>query len=394
MNDLFLRKGAERRLRGGHLWIYSNEIDSKRSPLGDFSAGDVVTVRTASDAPLGSAYMEPQSLICARLYAPGEQCAPDHAFFQRRLTAALALREAVFDKPFYRLVYGDSDGIPGVVIDRFGDYVVVQLNNAGIEHYREPLLDALCALLRPAGVLLRGDSRSRREQGLEVEPQVAFGEVPAQVALEENGVNFLAPVREGQKTGWFYDHRLSRARLHHWVGGKSVLDVYSYIGGWGVQAAAFGAADVCCVDSSSAALQGVEENAALNGLQDRVSTMRGSAADVLGELRQQSRSFDVVILDPPAFIQRRRDLKKGIAAYRRINQLGLRLLRPGGLLVSASCSMHLSRPDLMGAIQGAAVRADSALQIVEQGGQGPDHPIHPAIGETEYLKTFFARRSQ
>lgn len=392
MIDLFLRQGADHRLRGGHLWVYSNEIDSKRSPLGDFSAGDLVAVKNANGKLLGCAYMDPNSLICARLYAPGEHRAMDADLFAARLETAHSLRQAAFDKPFYRLVYGDSDALPGLVVDRFGDYLIVQLNNAGLERYREPLLSVLVAVLQPRGILLRADSRSRREQGLPTGSEVVYGEVPEQVPLEENGVQFLAPVYEGQKTGWFYDHRMSRARLAAWVDGKSVLDVYSYIGGWGIQAAALGASEVCCLDSSARALEGVKANAGLNGLQDRVSTLRGSAPETMASLMSEGRRFEVVILDPPAFIQRRKDLKKGIAAYRRINELGLQLLEPGGLLVSASCSMHLSRADLIGAMQQAAVRSGCQLRIVEQGAQGPDHPVHPAIPETEYLKAVFARK--
>jgi 23S rRNA (cytosine1962-C5)-methyltransferase len=390
--ELYLRKGADRRLRGGHLWVYSNEIDTVRSPIAGFAVGDLVTVRDAAGALLGSAYMEPQSLICARLFAPGEQRPLDQALFEARLATALAGRAGVFDRPFYRLVYGDSDSLPGIVVDRFGDYLVVQFNNAGIERYRDSLLAALITQLQPQGILLRGDSRSRREQGLESGAEVVYGNVPERVPLEENDVQFLAPVHEGQKTGWFYDHRMSRARLAPWVKGKTVLDVYSYIGGWGIQAAAFGAIDVCCLDSSAQALEGVTVNAELNGLQDRVTTLRGSAPETMTTLRSEGRQFDVVILDPPAFIQRKKDLKKGFAAYRRINELGLHLLRPGGLLVSASCSMHLSRADLISAMQQAAVRAACQLRVVEQGAQGPDHPIHPAIPETEYLKAAFARK--
>jgi 23S rRNA (cytosine1962-C5)-methyltransferase len=388
--DLFLRKGADHRLRGGHLWVYSNEVDSERSPLGGFSAGDLVAVRNANDRLLGSAYMEPNSLICARVYAPGEQRALDAQLFTVRLQAALAIRQAAFDQPFYRLVYGDSDTLPGIVIDRFGDILVLQLNNDGLERYRELLLAALIALLQPRGILVRADSRSRREQGLATESEVIYGEVPQQVPLQENGVHFLAPVYTGQKTGWFYDHRMSRARLASWVKDKSVLDVYSYIGGWGIQAAAFGASAVCCVDSSAQALEGVEANARLNGVESRVTTRRGSAPELMAAMHADGSRFGVVILDPPAFIQRKKDLKKGIAAYRRINELGLQLLHPGGLLVSASCSMHLTRAELMATMQQAAVRTACQIRVVEQGAQGPDHPIHPAIPETEYLKAVFA----
>ncbi len=390
--DLYLRRGADRRLRGGHLWVYSNEIDSERSPLGAFAVGDLVTVWDAGGGLLGSAYMQPHALICARLYAPGERRVIDRDLLQTRLATALAGRRAVFDQPFYRLVYGDSDTLPGVVIDRFGEYLVVQLNNEGIERYREALFAALVAEVQPAGILLRSDSRSRREQDLPGGLELVYGAVPEQVPLEENGVRFLAPVHQGQKTGWFYDHRMSRARLAAWVAGKSVLDVYSYIGGWGIQAAAFGAAQICCLDSSARALAGVMTNAELNGLQDRVTTIQGSAPETMAALRAEDRRFDVVILDPPAFIQRKKDLKKGIAAYRRINELALQLLPVDGLLVSASCSMHLSRADLILAMQQAAVRAGCQLRVVEQGAQGPDHPIHPAIPETEYLKAVFARK--
>ncbi|MFT6051657.1 MAG: 23S rRNA (cytosine1962-C5)-methyltransferase [Halioglobus sp.] len=391
LSDLYLRKGADRRVRGGHLWVYSNEVDTGKTPLNRFTSGDMVCVRGSDGAVLGSAYMEPQSLICGRIYALGEARELDLSLLRFLIDRALEGREAAFDKPFYRLVYGDSDYVPGLIVDRFGDYLVVQLNNAGIECFEAVIFEALVELLSPAGILLRADSRGRRELGLDDRIEVVHGEVPQQVVLEENGVQFLAPVWDGQKTGWFFDHRMARARLVDHVVGKAVLDVYSYIGGWGVQAAAFGAASVCCVDSSETALAGVLRNAELNDLAGVVSSRQGSAVETLKALHVENERYDVVILDPPAFIQRRKDIKKGIAAYRKINELGLRLLRPGGILVSASCSMHLSRADLMQAMQGAANRAGVQLQIIEQGGQGPDHPIHPAIPETEYLKAVYAR---
>ncbi len=390
--ELFLRQGADRRLRGGHLWVYSNEVDSERTPLGHFSAGDAVLVRNARGDLLGSAYMDPQSLICARLYAPGEERALDTGFCIGRIATALAGREAAFPGSCYRLVYGDSDGLPGVVVDRFANHLVLQLNNAGAEHYRQPLVDALVDLLQPAGILLRGDSRERRDSGLASGAEIAWGEVPEQVELVENGVRFLAPLHHGQKTGWFYDHRMGRDRLANWVDGKSVLDVYSYIGGWGVQAAARGAASVLAVDSSALALEGVMANAELNGVAGRVSVRQGSATETLQAMREEGLDFDVVVVDPPAFIQRRKDQKKGQAAYRKLFELGLRLTRPGGLLVAASCSMHLARSDMLALLAQAAVRADCRIQVVEQSGQGPDHPVHPAIPETEYLKSLFARR--
>jgi len=391
LSDLFLRKGADRRLRAGHLWVYSNEVDTGRSPLAGAEAGTEVRVRASNGDILGSAYLDPRELICARIYAPGKEQSLDSSLCSARIQSALALREAAFSDDCYRMIYGDSDLLPGVVVDRYGPYLVLQLNNAGIESFEAPLVEALSSVVAPQGILLRADSRNRREKGLQDRLEVVFGEVPDEVPLIENGVRFLAPVHGGQKTGWFYDHRMSRARLGAYVEGKRVLDVFSYIGGWGVQAAAFGASAVCCVDSSAQALAGVIRNAELNSLADRITTLQGNAADVMQELARGGQRFDVVILDPPAYIQRRKDLKKGAAAYRKINELGLRLLEPGGLLVSGSCSMHLSRADLNVALQGAASRAKTQLRIIEQGAQGADHPIHPAIPETEYLKAVFSR---
>jgi 23S rRNA (cytosine1962-C5)-methyltransferase len=388
--ELWLRKGAERRLRGGHCWIYSNEIDSGRSPLAGFSAGDLVSVLSSSGECLGSAFMEPQSLICARLFSRRGEAALDATFFRQKIESALALRQRYFDQPFYRLIYGDSDGLSAVVIDRFGDYLVVQLNTAGIELYQEALLQALVDCLKPAGILLRLDSRARRDQGLHEQVEVVHGVVPDTVPLLENGVKFEAPLKSGQKTGWFYDHRSNRARLQTLCRDRSVLDVYSYIGGWGIQAAAAGASNVCCVDSSEPALARVAHNAALNGVQDRVSTLAGRADQVMRELADGGERYDIVILDPPAFIPRRRDLGKGRKAYRRINELALGLLKPAGLLVSASCSMHMSEADLLEMMAAAGQRSGHRLQVTELGGQGPDHPIHPAIAETRYLKAAFA----
>ncbi|MEM1114098.1 MAG: class I SAM-dependent rRNA methyltransferase [Pseudomonadota bacterium] len=393
--ELVLRKGAERRLRSGHLWVYSNEVDTARNPLAQFEPGEVVEVKSARGDLLGSAYLEPQSLICARLFAPGRAVDFDAQTVADAVCTALGTRALAFDQPYYRLIYGDSDLLPGVVVDRFGDYLVLQLNNAGVEPYEAVLVDALREQLAPRGILLRADSRARRERELPERVEVVFGQVPDQVELIENGVALLAPLASGQKTGWFYDHRMSRARLPAYARDARVLDVYSYVGGWGIQAMAAGARHLVCVDSSEAALAGVMANAAHNGLEARVSTRQGRADEVLAALQDEKRDeelFDLTIIDPPAFIQRRKDLKKGIAAYRRIFEAGLRLTRPGGVVVGASCSMHLSRGDLMFALQGAALRAGCRLQVLEQGAQGPDHPIHPAIPETEYLKAVFLRR--
>jgi 23S rRNA (cytosine1962-C5)-methyltransferase len=387
---LRLRKDEDRRLRAGHLWVFSNEVDVTHTPLTAFEPGEVVEVQDARGAPLGVGYVNPRSLIAARLVSRDRDDRLDAALLQRRLTRALALRERLFDRPFYRLVYGESDGLPGLVVDRFGDVLVAQITTAGMERVKDEIVAVLRDALQPAGILLRNDSSGRALEGLESYVAVAHGEVPEVVQLEENGVRFEAPMA-GQKTGWFYDHRMNRARLAAYVGGRRVLDVFSYVGGWGVQAAVAGAAEVVCVDASAEALEHAGRNAALNGVESAVSTRRGDAFDVLRILAAEGERFDVVVLDPPAFIKRKKDQKAGEEAYRRVNQLSMDVLRQDGILVAASCSYHLPREALQDAMLRAARRQGRSLQILEQGHQGPDHPVHPAIPETAYLKAFIGR---
>lgn len=389
--SLKLKPQEDRRLREGHLWIYSNEVDVAATPLKDFAAGDQVRVEDSKGKVLGIATLNPNALICGRLLSRDEKYPLNKSLLVHRLQVALALREMLYDEPFYRLVYGDSDFLPGLVIDRFGDVCVVQIASAGMERVKADIVEALEKVLSPRGILFKNDGKMREVEGLPSYVEVAAGEVPDEVPLRENGVQFLAPVRAGQKTGWFYDHRESREALRRLVKGKRVLDVFSYVGGWGVQAAAFGAAEVVCVDASAFALEMVTKNATLNGVQDKVKTLQGDAFEILSSLRQSGERFDVVVLDPPAFITRRKDHKNGIAAYRRANELAMRLLNKEGLLVSGSCSLHLSRPELVEVIRASARHIDRAAQIIHHGHQGGDHPIHPSIPETEYLKAVFAR---
>ncbi|KZY88528.1 SAM-dependent methyltransferase, partial [Oleiphilus sp. HI0072] len=279
----------------------------------------------------------------------------------------------------------------GLVIDRFKDVFVVQISSAGMESLKDEIVSALEKVCRPKTILFKNNGKMRSAENLESYVSLAMGEELEDAELEENGVRFLAPVMKGQKTGWFYDHRMNRARLKDYVKGKRVLDLYSYVGGWGVQAAAFGAESVTCVDSSSMALDYVEKNAALNDLSDKVSCIEGDVFDVCKQLKLEGEKFDVVIADPPAFIPKRKDQKAGEIAYQRLNQLAMRLLEKDGLLVSASCSMHLSREALMKAIAVSGQTLEKRLQVIEQGGQGADHPILPVIPETEYLKSIFVR---
>ncbi|MNQ40094.1 Ribosomal RNA large subunit methyltransferase I [compost metagenome] len=389
--SLRLKANADRRLRAGHLWVYSNEIDVAATPLHGFAAGDQAILEAAGGKALGVVALSPNNLICARLLSRDVKHVLDKSLLVHRINVALSLRERLFDQPCYRLVFGDSDLLPGLVVDRFFDILVVQLASATMERHKDEVLAALIQVCKPSGILLKNDSAARDAEGLQRYVETAFGVVPEWVALEENGVRFEAPVIEGQKTGWFFDHRMNRARLAPYVKGKRVLDLFSYIGGWGVQAAAFGATEVMCVDASAFALDGVERNAALNGLSEQVACIEGDVFAALRELKSAEERFDVVIADPPAFIKRKKDLKNGEAAYRRLNEAAMRLLNKDGILVSASCSMHLPEDDLQNILLTSARHLDRNIQLLERGAQGPDHPVHPAIAETRYIKSLTCR---
>jgi 23S rRNA (cytosine1962-C5)-methyltransferase len=390
LKNLRLNRHEDRRLQDGHLWIYSNEVNTKETPLKQFQPGEQVRVETHSGKFLGTAYVNPHSLICARVFSR-ELRVLDHALLVHRLEQALSLRTRLFDEPFYRLVYGESDLLPGLVVDRYGAHLSVQLNSAGMEVLKPEIIDALKTLLKPESILLRNDSSMRQLEGLPSEIVTAYGTSPKVVELLENGVRMLAPLHDGQKTGWFFDQRPNRALLKRYVQGKRVLDVFSYVGSFAIQAAVFGAKDVMAVDASRFALEMAEKNAVLNGVEKTFSGAEGDAFDILKALRQDGEQFDVIVVDPPAFIKRKKDHKEGLRAYHRINESAMRLLSDGGLLLSASCSMHLQRDELLDVLRSGSRRLDRHVQVLFEGTQGPDHPVHPAIPETCYLKAFLAR---
>jgi 23S rRNA (cytosine1962-C5)-methyltransferase len=393
LQRLRLRRHEEKRLRAGHLWIFSNEVDVEFTPLSRFQPGEQVLVESHGGTLLGAAYVNPHSLICGRLVSR-DGSPLGRELLVHRLQNALTLRRRLFDQPYYRLVHGEGDLLPGLVIDRFGDHLAVQLNSAGMEALRSEVVETLCRLLKPISILLRNDSPVRTLEGLERLIEPAYGQSPPRVPLIENGVRFLAPLGEGQKTGWFYDQRPNREWLKGLVTGKRVLDVFSYIGGFAVQAAAFGAKQVTAVDASQAALELAEENARQNGVEGCFEGLVGDAFEVLRGLREEGQYFDVVVVDPPAFIKKKRDHHQGRQAYQRINELALRLLAPDGLLLSASCSMHLERQELLQLLQHGGAKHGVHLRLLKEGMQGPDHPVHPAIPETRYLKAVLCMASR
>ena len=387
--ELRLRHREDRRITAGHLWVFSNEVDTARTPLTGFAPGAMCRAIGDKERFLGYAYVNPHALICARIVGRDPEFAPGKSLIVHRLQVALALRERLYPEPFYRLVYGESDGLPGLVLDRYGDVIVGQIGTAGMEAMKEEVVAALEKVIRPRTVIWKNDSGARELEGLASYVETAHGEPVDKAVVVENGVSFEVPIGSGQKTGWFYDQAANRRALLKYVPGLRVLDVFSYLGAWGLAAAKAGASEVACVDSSAPALEILERSAAANGLS--VRTVRDDAFDALAALRDAGEKFDVVVIDPPAFIKRRKDAPKGQAAYRKLNQLAMQLLPRDGILVSCSCSHHLAQDDLIDTVQQAARHLGRFAQVVEVGGHSPDHPLHPAIPETRYLKSLFCR---
>ena len=388
---LYLKKREDKRLKAGHLWIYSNEIDIQKSPLKSFEPGEMATVLSAEGKNLGSAYVNPHSLIAARVCDESKNCQLDKDWFIQRLSQALNLREMMFEKPFYRLCFSEGDYIPGLIIDRYDDCFVLQINTAGIEMAKAALFDALETLFNPTSIVLRNDSSSRALEGLNQDKEQIKGDSSDEIWLEENNVKYLADVMNGQKTGWFYDQRINRRNMMTQVQNKTVLDVFSYTGSWSVSAAVAGAEQVTAIDISESALQVLEKNALANGVQEKINTICEDAFTAMQDLNAANQLFDVVCIDPPAFIKRKKDIKEGIQAYNRANRMAMNLVKPGGLLISSSCSYHLSQANLQNSLLQAGRKLRRQTQIISYGYQGSDHPIHPAIEETRYLKTVTCR---
>lgn len=377
-----LRRKEDRRLRGGHQWVFSNELMEKPT---EAAPGDLVTVVSAGGESLGSALYHPHSLICARLLG-GEFGELDEAFFKERIVRASDLRKRLFPgESSYRLVHGESDFLPGLIIDRFADYLVVQTVSAGMDRRIETIVRALIELFEPKGIIERNDSALRSYEGLPERKGVLAGEWPGPILMTENGVQYRVDLLEGQKTGFFFDQKLNRKAVAGLAKGLDVLDCFCNQGGFALNAARAGASSVVGIDVSDAAVAVANDNALLNGLEN----VEFRASDVFTFLRDcsaEGRLFDLVIVDPPSFSPRKKDIPKAKKAYRRLNELALMVLRDGGILATASCSYHLQEEVFYQLVNEAGVRAGKRLQLLEQRMQGPDHPVLLAMPETRYLK--------
>ena len=390
MRRLVLKKGEDRRIRAGHLWVFSNEVDTRKTPLTDFAPGEEATLTDARGKPLGSLCVTPASLIAGRIYSRRPDTMLDGALLRERLARALAAREQYFDAPWYRLCHGEGDYLPGLVIDRYGDHLTLQIGTAGMEARKPLLLEALQELVGPASLYFDNDIPARGLEGLSRMPE-SSGPVPELLEVPENGCRFTVPAAGGQKTGWFYDQRANRREFARYARGAEVLDIFSYAGGFGVTAAANGARSVTFLDASAPALALSRRNMAANAPDAALATIEGDAFQRLAELAEAGRRFSLISLDPPAFIKRKKDAAQGVAAYRKVNLLAASLLAPGGVLATSSCSHHLASAELGRAVAQAAAKLGRPARLLYTGAQGPDHPVHVAMPETAYLKCRLVR---
>ena len=359
-----LKKGADRRLLNGHLWVFSNEIDVEATPLRDFDAGQIVSVESNNGKALGFGYINPATLISVRLLTGPHSSDLKVAvedLLRTRLQQALALRQQLYAEPWYRLVHAEGDLLPGLVVDRFDDVLVVQVTTAGIERHSELIAEYLAELTGVKVVHFDNRSRLRTLENLGDVDRTPVGQLPELLTIHENGCHFQVPATGGQKTGWFYDHKENRATVARQCKGKRVLDVYSYVGGWSIAAAVAGASEVTAVDSSRSAIDHLDACAGLNSVSGRLKLMCDDAIDALKKLAAADEQFDVVILDPPAFIKRKKDYKKGVQHYELLNRLAAKLVAPGGLLATASCSQAMPLADLTAAARRGATKSGKAV---------------------------------
>lgn len=388
-----LKPDREKSLLSGHLWIFSGAL---QQPPHWIEAGGLVDVKSSTGQFVARGYYNPHTDIAIRILTHTIEEAIDASFLRLRIRSALELRD-IFDADqtnTYRLLNSEGDGLPGVIVDRYADILVVQIHTAGMERLRPLLIEALMSETGARGLLLRNDSQSRRREGLELEePQVAAGEVPTQVLVRENGVHFHVDPWQGQKTGFFIDQRDKRAALCKYTHGKRVLNCFSYTGGFSVYAALTShETNVTSVDISAPAIEAARQNFILNGLDaDAHQFLIADVFDYLERARQDGEQFDVVVLDPPAFAKTQSVRSQALKAYRRLNMLGMQVLRPGGILLTCSCSGVIGMDDLLGTLSQVAQRLHRPVQLLESYTHSVDHPINLAMPETAYLKALFCR---
>lgn len=385
-----LKKGEGRTLKAGGMWIYDNEIESV---MGSFENGDVVEVRDFDGYGLGCGYINTKSKITVRMLSRRKDTVIDAAFLERRVRDAWNYRKDTIDTSSCRVIFGEADFLPGIVVDKFSDVLVVESLALGIDRWKLTIIEALKKIMAEDGIAVRGvyersDAKVRLQEGMELVKGFIGEPFDTKVEILENGVRYIVDVEDGQKTGFFLDQKNNRAAIHRLCRGKKVLDCFTHTGSFALNAGAAGAESVLGVDASQLAVDQAAENAKRNGLEEKVRFQCADVFELLPKLEAEGEAFDVVILDPPAFTKSRNSVKNAVKGYREINLRGMKLVRDGGYLVTCSCSHFMDLDLFSKTIREAASGAHKRLRQVEFRTQGPDHPILWAADQSYYLKFY------
>jgi 23S rRNA (cytosine1962-C5)-methyltransferase len=374
-----------KRARAGSPWLFSNEIvvDAEVKKL---EPGAAVNVVLDDGKPLGTAIFNPRTLIAARLVSADENLPLEVEFFADKLRTADALRARIFKTPFYRVVHAEADGLPGLIVDRYGDVFCVQMGALGMDTRTDEIVTAIRDVFSPRAIILRNDFHGRTMEGLTSETKLAFGDEPGEITFQENGATFVCDPMTGQKTGWFYDQRANRAFAARFAHGKSVLDVFSHAGGFALAGLAAGATEAMCIDASEKALTLAGRAAEASGFADRLNLRKADAFEALDDMAAQGITFGVVIADPPAFAKSRKDIEPAARAYRKLARAAAGVVEPGGILLLGSCSHHIDPERFHGEAAAGIHAAKRPARLLRSAGADTDHPVHPHLPETAYLK--------
>ncbi|KMT23119.1 class I SAM-dependent rRNA methyltransferase [Clostridium cylindrosporum] len=385
MTKITLKSNIRKRVEKGHPWVYDNEIDKIE---GEYSNGDIVDVLNPKGKFIGRGYINDNSTIRVRIMTRNPKEEINREFFERRIKRAWEYRKKVVDTSSCRVIYGEADEMPGIIVDKFNDYLSIQTLTYGIDQYKDIIVDILKEVIEPKGIFERNDNNVRELEGLEQSKGIIYGDFEPHTIISENGIKMHVDIENGQKTGYFLDQRENRLAIKDIVKDGEVLDCFSHTGPFAMHAAYFGAKKVTAVDISEHAIETAKENAKLNGLTDKIDFVCANVFDLLREYQEEGKQFDVVILDPPAFTKSAKKIKSAYKGYKEINLRGMKLVKPGGFLVTASCSHYMSKELFREMLLESARDARKTIREVEVKTQAKDHPYLWNYEESLYLKFF------
>jgi 23S rRNA (cytosine1962-C5)-methyltransferase len=384
MIQLHLRPGHDRRIRRGHPWVFSNEI---QTPCNEIKPGETIEILTATGEYLGTGYYNPHSLIAGRLLSRQRECIDCVEFYRDRLHKAMLMRKAIYgESTAIRLVHGEGDYLPGLVVDRYDNVLAVQFLTLGIDCRSSLILQALTEIFEPVAIVGRNNVAVRDLENLPRQVEILRGQLPDRLEITENGLRFKVDILHGQKTGHFLDQKENHLALRDRVNGKRILDLFCYSGSWSVHAARYGANEVIGIDISPGAVALAQENARLNFQENTCRFVQSDVFDSLRQFHGNNERFGGIILDPPAFIKNRKRMREGIKGYLTINRRAMELLEPDGVLFTCTCSHHMDRETFLDTLRQAAFQAGREMRLLEIRGQSYDHPVLCSCPETEYLK--------